>query len=284
MPALSDPSYLLQRQYKDATNLNARIALHRRFSTNRYGWFRWVFDHLDLPPGARILELGCGPGYLWQENWQRVPPDWQITLSDFSSGMLAQARENLEPLLTASPDGPTVDFQLIDAQAIPYEDERFDAVIANHMLYHVRDRQQALTEIRRVLRRSNTITGQAAGRLFAATNGAGHLAELAALLARCNAGYDDLATGASEFGLENGAEQLRPWFTAIERHDYPDTLVVTEAQPLIAYILSHPRWDERGLSDAVLRCLVELVEQRLARDGVIRISKTTGMFIACRRE
>jgi cyclopropane fatty-acyl-phospholipid synthase-like methyltransferase len=36
----------------------------KRFSTNPYGWLRWVFDQFDLPPGARVLEVGCGTGQL----------------------------------------------------------------------------------------------------------------------------------------------------------------------------------------------------------------------------
>jgi hypothetical protein len=45
---MSDQQYLLQSQYKDASNLNARIQLHIRFSQNRYNWQRWVFDHLKI--------------------------------------------------------------------------------------------------------------------------------------------------------------------------------------------------------------------------------------------
>ena len=43
-------------------------------------------------------------------------------------------------------------FGKIDAQSIPYEKDSFDAVIANHMLYHVPDLARTLSEIRRVLR------------------------------------------------------------------------------------------------------------------------------------
>jgi hypothetical protein len=79
---LSDSTYLREQQYKDASNLNARIELHRRFSTNRYSLFRWIFDHLlaALGPEARILDVGCGPAQLWKRNLDRLPPGWQITL------------------------------------------------------------------------------------------------------------------------------------------------------------------------------------------------------------
>ncbi|HLQ30196.1 MAG TPA: hypothetical protein VK140_13265 [Ktedonobacteraceae bacterium] len=41
--------YLLTKQYKNAANLNARIALHRRFSMNKYEFQRWVFDQFSIP-------------------------------------------------------------------------------------------------------------------------------------------------------------------------------------------------------------------------------------------
>ena len=73
MSKLSDQDYLLTDQYRNASNLNARIQLHVRFSTNKYSWMRWVFDQLDLPPHCHILELGCGSGELWRKNMQRIP-------------------------------------------------------------------------------------------------------------------------------------------------------------------------------------------------------------------
>lgn len=41
MPSITDQSYLLGSQYRDSSNLEARIAVHRLFSSNPVGWFRW---------------------------------------------------------------------------------------------------------------------------------------------------------------------------------------------------------------------------------------------------
>ena len=95
LPALNDRQYL-KKQYKDSSNLDARFRIHRLFSVNKYGWHPWIFDHFDLPARCRILELGCGPGYLWLGNLTRTPTGWQIVLSDFSEGMLDEARRNLD--------------------------------------------------------------------------------------------------------------------------------------------------------------------------------------------
>src|SRR4030042_5807066 len=83
MPNFQDQEYLESEQYKDASNLNARIQLHQRFSTNPHGWFCWIFDQFDLPSKPNILEIGCGPGILWLDNRDRIPAGWSIRLSDF---------------------------------------------------------------------------------------------------------------------------------------------------------------------------------------------------------
>ena len=145
MSERTDQEYLLNEQYKDASNLNARIQLHQRFSTNGEDWYRWLFDHFSIPEDAHILELGSGSALLWKQNLDRLPAGWQIALSDLSAGMLDEASKNVS-------DATAFTFEVVDAQAIPFDAEIFDTVIANHMLYHVPDQTRALAEIRRVLK------------------------------------------------------------------------------------------------------------------------------------
>ena len=50
-------SYDVAAQYRDASNLNARIALHARFSTNPQGWMRWAFEQMRLALKDYIADL-----------------------------------------------------------------------------------------------------------------------------------------------------------------------------------------------------------------------------------
>jgi ubiquinone/menaquinone biosynthesis C-methylase UbiE len=267
MPSIADQQHLKTQQYKDAANLTARSSLHERFSTNKTGWFAWVFDQLPgLPEQSRILELGCGPAWLWRHNRERIPAGWRVVLTDLSPGMVDQARANL-----SEQNAGQFEFDAIDAQAIPCAEASFDVVLANHMLYHVPDRPRALSEIRRVLKPD--------GQLFAAANGQDHMAELWAMVLQA-AGADRGANRSElHFGLENGGKQLAPWFTHVERRDYPDALLVTEAEPLIAYAASSELWGVQGNAEAT-RLLAERIRQQIAREGVIRITKNSGMFVA----
>lgn len=280
---MSQDPELLKVQYRDGTNLDARIALHARFSTAGRDFHDWLYDQIMLPACARLLELGCGTGQMWCTAQQRVPSDWQITLTDLSSGMLAATRAKFVQLEGATPRGePGAEdaddlrrayYVQSDAQAIPFPECYFDAVIANHMLYHVPDLSRALVDVQRVLKPG--------GRLYAATNGERHLRELAQLT--IDSGIEAAAVWsmqqATSFRLENGAALLSPHFATVERDDFVNSLAVSEVEPLIAYVLSMNA--NMGRIDAEREArLRELVTQRIARDGVIRITKSAGLFIA----
>jgi ubiquinone/menaquinone biosynthesis C-methylase UbiE len=259
-----DQQYLKSDQYRDSSNLDARAVIHRRYSMNPYGWFRWVFDALvKLPADARLLELGCGHGLLWKENIDRIPAGWHITLSDLSPGMLDAAWRNL--VVT----GRAFKFEEVDAQSIPYKDESFDAVIANHMLYHVPDRPKAIAEIRRVLKLG--------GRLFAATVGRYHLKEMMDWYQRVHISHV-WESMANPFVLENGLEQLAPFFSKVHLSRYEDNLHVTEIEPIMAYIRSGIR--VRELSEAELNRLEQDLQKELNEKGSIFISKDSGLFEA----
>lgn len=264
MSKFTDQNYLKTDQYRDATNLSARVKIHGRFSTNPYGWFRWVFDTLvRLPADSKILELGSGPGLLWKSCIDRIPAGWRITLSDLSPGMLDAAWRNL--VVT----GRAFQFREIDAQAIPFEDETFDAVIANHMLYHVPDRNKAFAEIRRVLKPG--------GHVIATTVGENHMKQMMDWYARIhvNKVWESFA---SPFTLENGREQLRPYFSQVTLSRYEDNLKVTEVQPLMDYIRSGMRMSE--LSESELATLQLDLEKELQEKGSIFITKDSGLFEA----
>jgi ubiquinone/menaquinone biosynthesis C-methylase UbiE len=264
MSKFTDQQYLKTEQYKDSSNLDARTAIHQRFSTNPYGWMRWVFDELvKLPANVKILELGCGSGYLWKENIDRIPSTWDITLSDLSSGMLDSAWRNL--VVT----GRNYKFKEIDAQDIPFEDETFDAVIANHMLYHVPDRKRALKEMRRVLKND--------GILFTATLGKNHMREMWDWLERAGSAIKR-ETITAAFTLENGTEQLQEFFPRVELAHYLDNLRVTDVSVMMAYIRSMT--STREFHEDAFRSIERELTEAMKKNGEIFIAKDSGLFKA----
>jgi ubiquinone/menaquinone biosynthesis C-methylase UbiE len=239
--------------------------LHQLFSTNSYGWFRWVFDHLVLPKQACILEIACGRGDLWAENMPRIPAGWEITLTDASPGMVASTRARL------STAPRLFHFQQADIENIPFEAEQFDGVIANHMLYYVDDKPRALREVLRVLKPEGTF--------YATTVGAKHMHELVELMSQylpAEQAYD-MDSSKLDFLLENGAAQLSPFFERVEMHRYEDFLFITDADRLVQYVL----WGElrkqfSGAEDE----FHGFIEQKMRGEGGIFVYKDSGIFRA----
>ena len=265
----------LAEQYKDASNLDARIALHARFSTNRVNWYRWLFEHFTFPEGARVLELGCGPAKLWRENLERIPLGWDMTLTDTSLGMLEEAKSHL------SDDPHTFDYEIADAQAISFDDASFDAVIAVHMLYHVPDQNRALTEIRRVLKPG--------GHFYASTNGRTHMQEIGDLAAHFAEGemleQIRCAHTLNSFRLEDGLEMLSAHFGQVTLHERESSLEVTEAEPLLAFILSATaatELRERPTAAQIqkLEDFKAYIRERINAEGAVHITQASGLFEA----
>lgn len=267
-----DPQFLKRDQYRNSGNLDARAELHRRFSTAVIPWQQWVFQQLDLPSGSRILECGCGPGWLWRSNLAALPPGCHITLTDLSDGMVAEAREAL------AASGHDFHFRTADIQDLPFADDSFDVVIANHMLYHVPERAQALAEVRRVLAEN--------GRFYAATNGRHHMQELWQIGEKL---FPDTAVplaelraerGIGSFQLENGREQLTAVFPHVTLLLYEDSLEVTEVAPLIAYLRSTSLMQNKtDLTEKKEVQLHDEIQEQINRDGAVHITKETGLFV-----
>ena len=256
------PDNDLKQEYRDGTRLGQRLNLHDLFSINRRGWYPWVFDQFEFSAHCQILELGCGPGRLWQRNLERIPPDWKLTLSDFSPGMLVEARNNLQ-------DTEIFKFTAIEAQTIPFTSNSLDVIIANHMLYHVPDRERAYREIYRVLKPG--------GQLYAATNGRLTMRQYEELILKFSPKPQPNNSKIIKdyFCLENGYTELSQWFTAVLERRYEDALVVTAAEPLVAYVESSGH-----LRGQALLNLRQHVEEVISLQVALRIDKVAGILIA----
>ena len=122
------------------------------------------------------------------------------------------------------------------------------------------------------------------GRLYASTIGREHMRELDAwarefgLAPLDGIGLNEMVAG--RFGLETGEAKLAPWFQPITLHKYEDSLRVTEAGPLMAYILSSIPASEAALAADKLAAYARFVENELAEKGSLHITKASGLFEA----
>ena len=117
------------------------------------------------------------------------------------------------------------------------------------------------------------------GRFYASTIGEAHLRELQEL----GSAFDpSIALGGNtvseRFGLENGLAQVSQWFSQVTLHRYEDSLVITEADPLVAYVLSGTGNAKDVLVGEKLAAFIRFVERELVAHSAIRITKDSGMF------
>ncbi|MGQ9774523.1 class I SAM-dependent methyltransferase [Chloroflexus sp.] len=103
---------------------------------------------LDLPPGARILDAGCGPGVMAARFTAVVGPSGQGDALDQNPQALERARE----YLAGSPHAERVQLHQGDLLRLPFDDESFDPAWTSFVLHHIPDPVAAARELRRVVR------------------------------------------------------------------------------------------------------------------------------------
>ncbi len=258
MGNLNDIS-VVKQQYATANNLKTRISIHEKYSTNKMGFGNWIISNYRIDKGMKVLELGCGTGDMWKNRDSLISNCSKLILSDFSEGMAAVTKENVG-------NYDNIEYKVLDIQEIPYENEAFDIVIANMMLYHVPDIYRGLTEVRRVLKKG--------GSFYCATYGEHGIVEyLSKLLAAY--GVEDNIN--KNFTLQNGYEILSKSFSKVEKLEYVDSLAVTNIDDMVNYIYSLPSMT--SLSNVPKHIIKTTLVQNLT-NGVLNVPKEYGMFIA----
>lgn len=250
---------VVKKQYGTSNNLNTRISIHSKYSKNKQGFHNWIISHYEIKDGFKILELGCGTGDMWVGQEEMIGKAERIILSDFSEGMLTQAKEKIG-------DYKNIEYQVIDIQNIPYEDGEFDVVIGNMMLYHVPDLDKGLAEVRRVLKDG--------GKFYCATFGVN------GIMNYVNKALEAYVKGAEvneNFTLQNGEGKLGKHFGSVEKCVYDDALLVTDVDDMVDYIYSLSGMS--GLQNIPRETIKEELTKRMV-DGVLTVPKEYGMFIA----
>jgi ubiquinone/menaquinone biosynthesis C-methylase UbiE len=250
--------YLTEQQYKDDGNLAARQSIYAYQQPHVNLWAR-ALDLAEMDGSEAVLDVGCGNGsYLGALGERRHRG--LVAGMDLSPGMLdaAHARTSHRPLLLA------------DAQMLPFTAGSFDVVLAMHMLYHVPDRALGIRELRRVLRDD--------GVLLVVTNSNEHLRELDDIV-RAAAGRS-LPSNGLTFTLESGEPELREAFTRVERHDMPSELVITDVEPVVAYVSSMHAFVAEDALGPVLDELRRRVSETISH-GALRVRTAAGCFV-CR--
>ncbi len=139
-----------------------RPELQRR--VQRYGWDKaaefyedsWkeqlkpaqdkLLEMADLQPGESVLETACGTGLVTFRIAKAVGPDGEVVATDLSEGMIDLAKRE-----SGKRNAGNIIYQRMDAEALDFEDEQFDAALCGLGLMYIPDPVQSLKEMYRVL-------------------------------------------------------------------------------------------------------------------------------------
>lgn len=262
---LKDHHY--KQQFLDTSPLDIRIRFHERYNTIKPEWFLWLFEQYQFNTHDCVLEVACGQGTLWRKNQKMIPPDISITLTDLSDKMIASCMD-----LLSFPQIKEV--KTADVHHLPFPDNTFNIVIANHLFMYFNDLDHVLKEIARVLKPN--------GRLYASTISQYHNLELESLLkqfnARANMGQKQLT---DQFSLENGEEKLSYYFKNIRQTKRQIPYLIDDPEMLSQYIYS-TRWigNIQEILDDRYNDFKSFVEKELLKHECFETTNYSGQFIA----
>lgn len=249
-------------QYHTSTNLNVRIDLHNKYSVSKINWFEWIYDRIDFSNANKLLEIGCGNGMLWKQiDFSVRNRDFYI--SDISKGMVDDAKRNI--------NNSSFNYLVIDCMDISFGSNMFNIVIANHVLFYLKDLKKGLDEVSRVLKED--------GIFYCTTYSSNHMKELTDIVKSYNKDIQLSNQKLYEiFGLENGKAILTHYFSEVEVKIFEDQLVITEAMPLVNYVLSC-HGNQNSIIGKDIDKFREYIDNIIKKNGKIVLTKEACLFI-----
>lgn len=253
-----------ERQYGTEKNLLSRANLQIKYTTR--DWFAWTHRKIGITHGARILDMGCGPGWFWRSTEATLTDIGQLTLVDLSPTMLTQAIENVGSL------NHILNLDAVEADAInlPLNDNAFDTALALHVLYHVSDQEAAISELARVVGQS--------GQVVVSTNSLDNM-QVLMKIAQDSFGGPGKDPGALLFTPDRAIELLSKHFSRVEPHLFKDRYTITDADDIFAALISMPPGTDAN--DKERRKLKDILSQmEISQEKPLHDTRETFLLIA----
>ncbi len=261
----------IRRCYASDRYLRIHDETHAKYGVPKCDFVSWTLDTVAWQGRETVLDLGSGRGSHYPQLIERAA-DINYFALDLSSFLLQQHPAASQCLTRG------------DAVSLPYADDTFDVVMANHVLYHCSDIDGSLSEVKRVLKPT--------GKLLATTNSIHTMPELQVLIRRaivllCNNGarVHPLTFPSDAFALENGTRILSRHFYAVVRHDLPGQLVFDNIEPAMDYLDSMRDLRQHNLPedvawDDMMLIMRQQMTQMIQLMGKLELTVSTGALIA----
>ena len=261
----------IRKNYLQSDNLEKRINIHI-YSTAEETWYQWLFEKFELKENMQVLDVGCGNAEIWLEMRENIPNGVCITLVDVSRAMLDAAKKKI---MTYESDfkGRNIKFIYKEMDATKLSiDGIYDRVMANHMLYHIdADKRECL------IKRMSELT-KVNGKFFASTVGENHMKEIFDLIQGFAPEAEVPSWMSQGFSLENGEEQILPYFSKVKVLKHDNNLLVPDVDVIFNYLASLPG----NINTIVVKNehrLKEYLKKKISEEHPYFIQKATGVII-----
>jgi len=262
--------------YNDGADLLTRIDTHKNYSLKKIEWVKWVSENIPDNDYKNIADLGCGTGLFIKELANKYPGA-KISGIDLSPSNIETAREYINK--------DNVELIVGDVSEYDYINEKYDLVLCNHMLWHIKDQRIFLEKVK------NHLSGN--GILIATANSYEYMKEM----------YDVHQDFAKELGLpaeifgkrirgdlfstKNGNRVLKDHFNNVEEILLDDKLIFRTSEPYIRYYLTFLKSEMKIHKEAenikwerLLDKMKEHTNKEIKEKGEFIVNKNSVMYIA----
>ncbi len=262
--------------YQETTSdLATRIDIHSKFGGRDID--NWMIDLINLQPGMKILDVGCGAGKQCFSYHKTLNGNAKITGGDVSEELLNQAREQNSARNTG------INFMELNFnKKFEFPDKTFDFVSCCFAIYYALDVPFTIGEMHRVLRPG--------GRLFTTGPMPENKKLFYEIIKEATGKPIPLMPGSSRYSTEF-LGTIKSLFSKVDVHIFENPLTFETAEPFLAYTrasLSEDRklWGDlfsgKDSFEVVMDQIKSAAEIRLKRDGKLVMTKVVGGFLATR--
>jgi len=254
-------------------DLARRINIHSQFGSRDID--QWMLEILDLQPGIKILDVGCGSGKQCFSFFHHLQGNVQITGTDVSESLLTDAREKNKAIDDA------VDFRFLDFnQRFDLPENHYDLISACFAIYYAQDIPFTLSEMHRLL-----VPG---GRLFTTGPMPSNKQLFYDIIKEATGKPIPPMPGSSRYASEIFGT-MQALFSKTEQHIFENPLTFDSVEPFMVYTRASMSEDRKLWNslfqthdefENVMAAIEKTAQKYLERDGKLVMTKVVGGFIA----
>lgn len=138
---------LINERWEDSAEGYGK-SVKRELQEDMEVWKQYIFSHIDIKQNYKVLDIGCGPGFL---TILLSKCGYDVMGIDGSGNMIHQARKN------ALENNCDPQFKIMDCHHLDFQDNTFDLVISRNVVWTLYDPGAAYREWKRVIKPGGNI-------------------------------------------------------------------------------------------------------------------------------